>query len=533
MEAALRTVETHYAALFEDAPSLTVGGNLVFTGTEDDPDTMETLRRLGFQNPSAVAAMVRGWHHGRYRATRSDRARQLLTEIMPALLMAFGKTAQSDAALVRFDQSLAQLSSGVQLLATFQANPALLDLVAEIMGDAPRLAELVAQNPALLDYVLEPEFFEPIPDADGLHADLDAVLSHVSTFEEVLDISRRWANDLRFRIGVQLLRGQVAAETAAVHFSDTAEAALRGLTPWVERDFARQYGRVPGGAVAIVAYGKLGSRELTPTSDLDLVLIYDHAPEAVSIDGPKSLSAPGYYARFVQRLVSAVTLMTREGMLYNVDLRLRPDGDKGPLAASLAAFAKYHGESSWTWEHMALTRARVVYGPDALAARIKTVIDDTLARPRDPGTLRREVADMRARMRKEHPGLDPWDIKHRPGGMVDAEFLVEYQVLLGGGLIRPAGRGMAATVRDLVASGALSTANGEILTRGLLLWQRLQVMLRLTLADEHSPDIPLGLQGKLATVFGVTEFETLHTLITESATAISQLLQNTLGDRRD
>ncbi len=533
MGAALRTVETHYAALFEDAPSLAVGGNLVFTGTEDDSDTMETLRRLGFQHPSAAAAAVRAWHHGRYRAMRSDRARQLLTELIPPLLTAFGKTTQPDVALIRFDQTLAQLSSGVQLLSTFHANPELMDLVAEIMGDAPRLAEMVTRNTALLDYVLEPEFYASLPDIEGMRTDLAAALTSGTAFEEILDLTRRWANDQRFRIGVQLLRGRVTPEVAAAKFSDAAVAVLNSLTPHVEADFVRQYGTVPGGAIAIVAYGKLGSHELTPTSDLDIVVVYDHEPEALSVGGPKSLSAPVYYIRFVQRLTTALTALTREGALYSVDHRLRPDGDKGPLAAPYDGFANYHRDKSWTWEHMALTRARVVYGPENLTARLDAVILDTLKRARDPNTLRQEIGDMRARMRKEHPGDNAWDLKHRPGGMIDAEFLVQFHVLHSRSGLRAADRGMVAVVEALRAAGHIDGEDAAKLIAGLLLWLRLQVMLRLSLADDAPSDLSLGLKNKLTVVAEVPTFEALEALMKDTAAQISTLFQQTIVDRSE
>ena len=533
VEAALRVVETHYAALFEDAPSLAIEGNLVFTGTEDDPDTMATLRRLGFQNPSAVGTAVRAWHHGRYRATRSTRARQLMTEIMPGLLIALGKTAQPDDALTRFDRTLAELPSGVQLLSVFQANPELLDLVAEIMGDAPRLAEHLARNPSLLDFVLEPQFYEAIQEKPDLAADLQTTLAAATSFEAVLDIGRRWANDQRFRIGVQCLRGQIPAEQGARHFTDVADVVLAGLLPHVEADFVRQFGTITDGQIALIAYGKLGSRELTPTSDLDLVLVYDAPPEAMSHGGPRSLSASMYYMRFTQRLVTALTLLTREGSLYSVDMRLRPDGEQGPLASSFESLAKYQRETAWTWEHLALTRARVVVGSPDLCGRVEAVFDDVLSRPRDQTALRNDVAEMRARMRKERPGKDTWDLKHRPGGLVDAEFILQYLTLATGAPARTGRDGTPETIVKLVQKGALSAAAGDILAAGLLLWLRLQVMLRLTLAEESPSDLPLGLQRKLAAAAGVADFAALQALIAQRAAAVSQVFQQTIGDRRE
>jgi len=530
---ALRTVEAHYAALFEDAPSLAIEGNLVFTGTEDDPDTMATLRRLGFSDPSAVATAVRAWHHGRYRATRSDRARQILTEVMPALLVAFGKTTQPDAAFLRFDRCLAEQPSGVQLLSVFQANPQLLDLVAEIMGDAPRLAEHLARNPALLDYVLEPDFYGAMHDLAGLLPDLGRLLATTEFFESILDLCRRWANDQRFRIGVHTLRRLITPDRAASHLSDVAEAVLANLIPHVAAEFEKQFGRVVGSSMAMLAYGKLGGRELTPTSDLDLVVVYDGAADAVSHGGPRSLPIQTYYMRFVQRLVTALTLLTREGTLYEVDLRLRPNGEQGSLACSFEAFAKYQRESAWTWEHMALTRARVVVGDPNLTERIEHVIYQVLTRPREPAELLGAVADMRARIRKENSrpaDLDLWNLKHNPGGQLDGEFLVQYHLLRNAPAIpapsQNADLGTPAAIARLEAAQALSPSNAETLARGLALWSELQLMLRLTLGAEIPKELPLGLKTKLVAVTGAWDFQDLESTMRQMSASISSLFRD-------
>ena len=273
--ARLGSVEKHYAELFEEAPSLAGPGNLVFTGTDDDPETLATLARLGFAEPARVAAMVRGWHHGRIRATRSQRAREILTEFVPELLRVFGATANPDTALLRFDQFLSRLPAGVQLFSLFHANPGLFSLVADIMAEAPLLAENLAHRPALLDAVLTAEFSAPLPDRAGLAGDLGALLAGARDFEDTLDLLRRWANERRFQVGVQLLRRAIDGNEAGAALADIADAALAALLPAVAADFARVHGEVPGGAFAIVAMGRLGSREMTLASDLDLILIYD------------------------------------------------------------------------------------------------------------------------------------------------------------------------------------------------------------------------------------------------------------------
>ncbi len=532
VEKTLRTVEIHYAGLFEDSPSLAVDGNLVFTGTEDDPDTTATLKRLGYQNPAAISETVRGWHHGRTRATRSDRARQLLTEVMPSLLSAFAKTAQPDAAFVRFDRCLAALPAGVPLLSVFYANPDLLDLVAEIMGDAPRLAEHLSHRPSLLDYVLAPEFYGAIGTLDELQSDLERTLNATESFEAALDACRRWANDQQFRVGVQTLRRMIDPLQAAEYFTIIAEAVVRNLVPRVCGEFALQFGQIPGGKIAVLGYGKLGSFELTPTSDLDLVVLYDASIDAHSM-GAKPLPAPAYYIRLTQRLITAFTLLTREGKLYTLDMRLRPNGDKGPLACSLAAFAKYQAEDAWTWEHMALTRTRVVYGPAAFQSQIETSIAAVLSRKRDPAALVYAVADMRARMRREQKDGGVWDVKRTPGGLIDAEFILQYLMLLHPD-VKPASARPSDLIAALESANALSKGDAETLQSGIALWSRLQVMLRLTTEGElPDADTPLGLKQKLAATAGMPDFATLESLMTDTAAAVSDIFQRIIDKPAD
>ena len=425
----LISVERHYAELFEQAPSLAGPGNLVFTGVDDDQETLRTLSRLGFAKPASVSALVRSWHHGRLRATRSQRAREILTELVPELLRIFGVTPHPDIALVRFDQFLSRLPAGVQLFSLFHANPGLLELVAEVMAGAPRLAEQLAQRPALLDFVLTGGFFAPPPDRAGLAADLDRVLAGTGDYEDTLDALRRWAGERRFQIGVQLLRQTLDGTRAGEMLADIAETALAALVPAVEVEFARRHGRVPGGAFAVIGMGRLGSREMTLASDLDLIMIYDVPPGSEVSDGPNPLAVASYYARLSQRLIGAITAPTAEGRLYQVDMRLRPSGASGPIASSLESFARYQGESAWTWEHMALTRARPVAGAAALRRQIAGAIGVVLRSTRDAQRLLIDVADMRRRIADENPRPSPWDLKNRPGGLLDLEFITQYLML--------------------------------------------------------------------------------------------------------
>jgi glutamate-ammonia-ligase adenylyltransferase len=507
----LGTVETHYAHLFEEAPSLSGPGNLVFTGSEDDPETLGTLRGLGYAEPSAAAAIVRGWHHGRYRSMRSQRARELMTELIPGLLAAFGRTPNPDIAVLRFDQFLEHLPAGVQLLSLFYANPKLLDIVAEIMGGVPRLAEQLARRPSLLDGVLSAEFFDPLPARPALATELGRLLDGARDTEDLLDLARRWAHDKRFQIGAQILRGLLDGATSGAAFADVAESVIAELLPRIAAGHAVAHGTVPGGEMTVLGLGKLGGREMTVTSDLDLILIYD-APEPVEAsDGPKPLPVSTYYMRLWQRMVNALTALTPEGALYEVDMRLRPSGTKGPLATSFAAFRRYHAESAWTWEHMALTRARRVAGSPELAERVMAEIRRVLVQPREAERLVVDVADMRSRIAGQHRRPTTWDAKHRRGGLIDIEFIAQYLQLRWAHqcpeiLRQNTGAALAALGR----AGVLDAGAAEELDRALTLWRNVQGLLKLTVEEPFDETAaPPALRAILARGAGAIDFERL------------------------
>jgi glutamate-ammonia-ligase adenylyltransferase len=504
----LASVERHYAELFEEAPSLAEPGNLVFTGSDDDPETLATLGRLGFAEPARAAAMVRGWHHGRIRATRSTRAREILTEFVPELLRVFGATANPDAALLRFDQLLSRLPAGVQLFSLFHANPGLFSLVADIMAEAPLLADTLAQRPALLEAVLTAEFSARLPDRAGLAGDLARVLGGARDFEDTLDLLRRWTNEHRFQVGVQLLRCGIDGNQAGAALADIADVGLAALLPAVTEDFARGRGEVPGGAFAIVAMGRLGSREMSLASDLDLILIYEATPDTVASTGKRPLAVSAYFARLSQRLILAITAQTAEGRLHDVDMRLRPSGESGPIASSLAAFAQYQRDAAWTWEHMALTRARPIAGDPGLCARVAASIAAALTQLRDPHRLVADVADMRRRIADNHPRPSPWDLRNRRGGLTDLEFAVQYLLLReAAGRPEVLRRDPESALDALGAAGVLPPQAVHELGEALRLLRHLRALLALLFDGVPDPAMLAGPAGRtLARCAGAVDF---------------------------
>jgi len=425
LEETFRTVERHYAALFETSPDLGAGASLVFTGTEDDPATLEHLAALGFTDPAAASRRIRDWHHGHVRATRTVRARELLTELMPALLQAFSRAVDVNGAFSLFDRFITNLPSGVQIFSLLRANPKLLRLIVDLTGAAPRLAAHLAAHTDLLDALLEPDFFEPLPDQAQLQAEMGHRLQDARDLQDKLDLIRRWAHGRQFQAGLHILLGVTPAESALVTLSAIAEIAVADLLPEALDWLVGQHGRIPDGRFCVLGLGKLGSRELTIGSDLDLIFVYD-APEDAQSDGQRPISADVYFARLANRLTSAISARTSEGTLFEIDMRLRPSGNAGPVATRLQRFVRYQAQSAATWEHQALTRARAVAGDTRLAAEVQDAIEAVLHRPRPQAALAQDVRAMRMRIFKEHGSDDPWNLKHVRGGIVEIEFLAQY-----------------------------------------------------------------------------------------------------------
>ena len=361
LKAQLEAVERHYAALFESSLDLGGGGALIFTGTEDDPETLKTLEKMGFSKPAEIAKVIRAWHHGHIRATRTPRARELLTELMPELLRALGDQADPDAAFHRFDHFMTTLPAGVQLFSLFRANPKLLGLVTDLMGIAPRLADHLSRNVGLFDAMLAPHFFEPPGSPADLEAEFQQMIEQSEDLQDVLDATRRWTQAREFQIGMHILLGRSDGAEASEPLTAIAEIVIRQLLPKVKAWLAEQHGDIEGAGFAVLALGKLGSAELSIGSDLDLIFVFD-AKAGLSSDGPRPLPADTYFARLGQRLVSALTAKTAEGSLYEIDTRLRPSGNLGPVACSIESFKRYQLESAQTWEHQALSRCRVIAG---------------------------------------------------------------------------------------------------------------------------------------------------------------------------
>lgn len=491
------------------------------------------LARAGFKDGARGAGIIAGWRVGRYRCFRHERARALVEGLTPVLIAAMARTAAPDTALLLFDQFLNRLPAGVQLFSLLDANRNLLDLLAEIMGAAPMLAEMLARRPGLLDTVVGGEALRPITDVAALRDSLALALCDATDYQDLLDAVRRWTADRRFAVGLQLLRGLTGHRAAGRALSLVADAVIERLVDAVTANFALAHGVIPGGGFAVVGLGKLGGREMTVTSDLDLVFLC-HVPEGtVGSDGAKPLSPGVYYTRLGQRLIAALSALTAEGSLYEVDMALRPGGGAGALATSLGAMETYYRGDAWTWEHMALTRARVVAASDgAFAARAASVLEKLKHLKRNPARVLADAAHMRGRMDRDRPPRGRWDLKLAPGGLIDIEFVAQ-GLLLAGGERLPATwptdtAGMIGLLRD---HGALEAGEADELAATLDLEAGLSASIRLTAGDSFEPEqAPESLKLLLARQAGVADFAAVEALLDEARPRVRAIFVARIGD---
>lgn len=522
----LETVQAHYSALFEDGPELSSAtANLVLAGEDDDPDTVQSLADMGFSQPAQVLKTIRSWHRGRYPAVRSEGARARLTEVQPLLVEALSQTVNPDAALVGFDRFLSTLPAGVQLFALLKAHPELMRLVALIMGSAPRLAQILSRHRRVFDAVLDPRIMGALPTEAEVRELIRAELQAAPDLESVLDRARIIGREQLFLIGIRLLTGLIAADEAGPAYTMIAEELIRHMYEAVEADFKMRHGDVAGGEACVVAMGRLGGREMTATSDVDLIVVYDADAEAKASDGAKPLAVSAYYARLTQRLISAISALTAEGRLYEVDMRLRPSGNKGPVATRFSSFESYQRSEAWTWEHMALTRARVIAGPADLAARVEAAIANTLTQPRERDKLVADVRDMRERIWAEKGTDDKWALKQTRGGLIDVEFIAQYlQLAHAADKADVLDTNTVQALQKLQANGLLAPGDAEPLIQAARLLNTVAHLLRICSEDGFVPEAaPDGLKSLLASACGEPELGHVELKLAESQATIRRL----------
>ena len=487
----------------------------------------------GFRQPEQARRIVEHWRCGRYRATRLSRAVEAMGRTLPNLLDAFRASGDADLALRRFDGFLAHLQmSGTQFFCMLEGQPILLNLLAEIMGAAPTLADMLGRHPKLLESVFDSNFLVDFPGKFALQRACRRAFREGRGLEAKLEACQRFVAEQRFRIDVGTLRRIWSPATGLRATSMLSEIVVRRLFTEVYRSFVGQHGLLPGDGLAILSFGKLASYEMQTSSDLDIVFVYDGPTDEVRSDGRKPLWTSSYYIKLSQRLVSALQMPTAQGRLFSVDIRLRPSGISGPLASSIDSFLSYHRKKAWTWEHLALTHSRVIAGKPCLRRKLSSLLRGLLSMARDASALLRDVQEMWHMQAKERTQRGPWDLKNGPGGLVDLEFAAQYLQLRHGANVP--------LILDPSATAALQKcirrkcvppepARAVILAGGALL--ATQTLVRITIGESATEDIPTLTAEHLARTLEVADKQSLIEKREELRATILSFTESILGRR--
>ena len=420
----LNILQTHlnnssreFSKYFFDAKSNKEGSKLIFSGEEDNKIKIKEISNFGFSNPEIISNAIISWTRGLYTSTRSKRVQEVLPNFLPSFLGRLSKTENPDRCFYEFDDLLRSLPSGIQLISLLDSRPEVMEIVIKIIDSAALLTKTMKKYPAVIEDLINSDFFLPLKDKASLSKEVQTL----SSFESSLSNLQLWVNSKKFQAGVHLLTGLADGLDIGVFISEVASTAANKTAFWLEENFIEEYGKIPSGKISFLLLGRNGSGEAMLNSDLDIIFIYD-APEEGYSDGGKQLDIKRYYSRFIQRYLNTLTSIGKNGRIWEVDMRLRPSGNSGPLATSLSSFIKYQKEEAWTWEHMALTKARVIYGDLSLEGIIK----DILSQERDNKKLKEDIILMREKMTKEHRAKSYLDLKLLPGGMTDIEFIAQY-----------------------------------------------------------------------------------------------------------
>ena len=472
----------------------------------------EQLEAMGYADAPAVVTRLLRWRSGQFRAIRSSSAREAFECVLPKIMEALAHAPDPDRALSRFDNLLEKLPSAINFFHLLDARPGLLKLLADVLSYAPTLAAALAQRSELLEGLIDSTALDLPAGLDALAAELDSRISD-QDYERLLDTVRVFVGEKRFAFGVQLIEGRQDPLDVSLAYSQLAEVAVRRLTAATISEFEAAHGKVPGSELVILAYGRLGGQALTHASDLDIVLLFTGESGAES-DGRRPLGGTQYFNRLAQRVVGALSIQTGTGALYEVDTRLRPSGTQGMLCVTLESFAKYQRDEAWAWEHMALTRARVVYGP---AAGVEAIVAEILALPRDTATLRKDIVAMRADMAEHKQPKGALDVKLCPGGLVDAEFCIHAMQLEYQQAFNPQ---LAIATDELMSTGLLPPAFGN--AQALL--TRLLVLFRLVAPDGETPPEPA--QILVADALGFDGWKSLRAAVTDAKATILAVWQD-------
>lgn len=520
-----------FTTLFDRESSL--GGDygaLSFTGVDHDERTLNNLSAMGFDRPKDVAGIIRQWHAGDLRATRMKRGRELLTELTPWILSSLAKSKNPSAAFISFDNFLRELPSGVQIFSLFANNPSIFTNLNILITISPSMGRLLAQNPELIEMLVDGDWSGARAEINL--AEIDNLSDSGEDFERTVNAIRRWGVKQKFMTSALLLLEKIEAATAADNFTRIADAAIARMLPLARQEMTRLYGDIEG-TCAVIGLGRLGIRRMTASSDVDLIFVYD-APSGARSTGTRSLSAADFFLRMMRRFLSLLTAPGVSPPLFEVDMALRPSGGAGPAAVSLSAFSSYYFDTAWTWEIMAMTKARIISGDHPLTENIKNQIGQILRLPRLPAKISADVIDMRARLHRLKPGKNCWDVKNRHGGITDIEFAFAYLLLcrLPAGHFRdvstPFSYDIFAALLDPVR--AADERHQLILAADTVFENVIQIARAAGIQDINIEKIAPAVTHRLCNAFGFNDIRTLEAYLSRTQMRIEEITTEILND---
>ncbi|MBR7159047.1 MAG: bifunctional [Alphaproteobacteria bacterium] len=507
----LDNVSREFSKYFFAAKSTPEPESIILSSTDNQNENNAEITGLGFSNPDIIKNTILSWSSGLYTSTRSRRVQEVLPAVLPKLLSRISQSQNPDKCFYDFDVLLRSLPSGVQLIPLFYSRPDVMEIVIKIIESAPTLTLTMQKYPAVIEDLINPDFFLPLKDKEALSGEIQTL----SSFESSLANLQLWVNSKKFQAGVHLLTGLASGSDIGVFISEVAAIAASKTALWLEGNIAADYGKIASGKISLLLLGRNGSKEASLRSDLDIIFIYD-APEEALSDGKKQLDIKSYYGRFAQRYINTLTSLGRNGKIWDVDMRLRPSGNSGPLATGLTSFIKYQKEEAWTWEHMALTKAKAIYGDLPLT----NIIHEILSRKREEIKLKEDILAMRERIAKEHKPNSYLDVKNIAGGMTDIEFIAQYLQLAHAweypNILQKS------TLKTLQTAGSLSLlsqTDADFLNDVYRYMLSLRALYELSAGQELSE----SLQKRLNTVAKVSSADNLKSKIAKDAEQVEQI----------
>jgi len=462
-------------------------GNMLFTGIEDDAETLENLYKIGFNHPKRITSSIRNWLQGKYPSTAGEANHHKITEVVPSLLYSMSRTSTPDYAFANFDEFLSRFSEDTNIFSIFANSTQKMNAIINIMGTSPIMASHILAHPRLLGDVLSQGYLEYFSELDVLKNELSDILMEEKNYDEAINSVIRFVNEKKFHAGTHILEGATSITQISKYLSDIAETAISCLLPYIQEEFEKTHGKFKSGEFALILMGSLGAQQFSTDSDLDMIPIYKVDEKEAQSDGKVPLSPSIYYIRLTQKIINALSTYNESGKLYEVDPRLRPEGEKGPIASRFENFIQYQKDNPWTWEYINLTRCRIISPNYDLERALQYEFNKIILAPKDKKILKENILKRQKEISERFSPKNKWDLKYTLGGMMDIVIITQYLILLNANPKINSNNTVKA-IENLVNANILAKNTGEILIKSYKLLQTTNCLLKLTGCFPFNPE---------------------------------------------